>query len=162
MVSSKWSRKTSKRTQTGPSKTCQVFLDRFRCKKGQIGYVPGNYLQERLGRNSSLAHRYCEVGLNQLITESTTRVPTSENRALIKKISDLKKRIQRWSLDGDSSLSESELKPRLAPPQRTGKSLIRELGWFQLYFLKRQLFIKFSQKSSRCTEIIFSSISFAS
>lgn len=115
-------------------------MDRLRCKKGQIGYVPGNYLQERLGRNSSLAHRYCEVGLNQLITESTTRVPTSENRALIKKISDLKKRIQRWSLDGDSSLSESELKPRLAPPQRTGKSLIRELGWFQLYFLKRQLF----------------------
>ena len=94
----------------------------FKREKGQIGYVPGNYLQERLGRNSSLAHRYCEVGLNQLITESTTRVPTSENRALIKKISDLKKRIQRWSLDGDSSLSESELKPRLAPPQRTGKS----------------------------------------
>ena len=135
--------KTSKRAHSGSMDAhVDLFQTSFRREKGQIGYVPGNYLQERLGRNSSLAHRYCEVGLNQLITESTTRVPTSENRALIKKISDLKKRIQRWSLDGDSSLSESELKPRLAPPQRTGKSLIRELWLVSTIFLKKNKVLK--------------------
>lgn len=67
-----------------------------------------------------MAYQYCSSGLNQLVTESISRPPTAESRALIKKMSELRRRIGKWNQEeSDESEIDNQRHHKPARPNRT-------------------------------------------